>query len=67
MNYIPHTKDDIAKMVSAVGCSSVEELMSQFKPRLEKLNLSNPMSEMELFTYISNLAEKNIPPEYFVG
>ncbi len=67
MNYIPHTKDDIAKMVSAVGCSSVEDLMSQFKPRLEKLNLSNPMSEMELFTYISNLAEKNITPEYFVG
>ena len=67
MNYIPHTKDDIAKMVSAVGCSSVEELMSQFKPRLEKLNLSNPMNEMELFSYISNLAEKNITPEYFVG
>ena len=67
MNYIPHTKDDIAKMVSAVGCSSVEDLMSQFKPRLEKLNLSNPMSEMELFSYISNLAEKNITPEYFVG
>lgn len=67
MNYIPHTKDDIAKMVSAVGCSSVEELMSQFKPRLEKLNLSNPMSEMELFSYISNLAEKNITTEYFVG
>jgi len=54
-------------MVSAVGCSSVEDLMSQFKPRLEKLYLSNPMSEMELFTYISNLAEKNITPEYFVG
>ncbi len=67
MNYIPHTKDDIAKMVSAVGCSSVEELMSQFKPRLEKLNLSNPMNEMELVSYISNLAEKNITPEYFVG
>ena len=67
MNYIPHTKDDIAKMVSAVGCSSVEELMSQFKPRLEKLNLSNPMNEMDLFSYISNLAEKNITPEYFVG
>ena len=67
MNYIPHTKDDIAKMVSAVGCSSVEDLMSQFKPRLDKLNLSNPMSEMELFSYISNLSEKNKTPKYFVG
>jgi len=25
------------------------------------------MNEMELFSYISNLAEKNITPEYFVG
>ncbi len=58
MNFIPHTKDDISKMVSAVGCSSIEELISQFKPRLDKLNLNNPMSEMELFSYISNLSEK---------
>ena len=67
MNYIPHTKDDISKMVSAVGCSSIEELISQFKPRLDKLNLNNPMSEMELFSYISNLSEKNKTPRYFVG
>ena len=59
MNYIPHTKDDISKMISVVGCSSIEELVSQFKPRLEKLNLDNPMSEMELVSYISNLSEKN--------
>jgi len=67
MNFIPHTKDDISKMVSAVGCSSIEELISQFKPRLDKLNLNNPMSEMELFSYISNLSEKNKTPRYFVG
>ena len=67
MNYIPHTKDDISKMVSAIGCSSIEELISQFKPRLDKLNLNNPMSEMELFSYISNLSEKNKTPRYFVG
>ena len=67
MNYIPHTKDDISKMVSTVGCSSVEELISQFKPRLEKLNLENPMSEMELVSYITNLSEKNKTVKYFVG
>ncbi len=67
MNFIPHTKDDISKMISAVGCTSIEELISQFKPRLEKLNLDNPMSEMELVSYISNLSEKNKTAKYFVG
>jgi len=67
MNFIPHTKDDISKMISAVGCKSIEELISQFKPRLEKLNLDNPMSEMELVSYISNLSEKNKTTKYFVG
>ncbi len=67
MNFIPHTKDDISKMISAVGCTSIEELISQFKPRLEKLNLDNPMSEMELVSYISNLSEKNKTTKYFVG
>jgi len=67
MNYIPHTKDDISKMISEVGCTSIEELISQFKPRLEKLNLNNPMSEMELVSYISNLSEKNKTAKYFVG
>jgi glycine dehydrogenase subunit 1 len=54
-------------MISTIGCSSIEDLMYQFKPRLEELNLDNPMSEMELFSYISNLSEKNKATKYFVG
>jgi Glycine cleavage system protein P (pyridoxal-binding), N-terminal domain len=59
MNYIPHTKEDISKMLSVVGCSTVDELVSEFKPRLSELNLNNPMSEMELVAYMTSLSEKN--------
>ena len=48
MNFIPHTKEDISKMLSVVGCSTLDELVSEFKPRLSELKLDNPLSEMEL-------------------
>jgi len=67
MNYIPHTNEHISKMLSVVGSSSLEDLVSNIKPKLDKLNLDNPMSEMELVSYISALSEKNRPTKYFVG
>jgi len=67
MNYIPHTKEHISKMLSVVGCSTLDELISEFKPRLSELNLDNPMSEMELVAYMTSLSEKNFPMKYFVG
>jgi len=67
MNYIPHTEEHISKMLSVVGCSSLEDLVSEFKPKLSQLNLDNPLSEMELVSYISTLAEKNKPMKYFAG
>ena len=59
MNFIPHTKEDISKMLSVVGCSTLDELVSEFKPRLSELKLDNPLSEMELVSYITSLSEKN--------
>ena len=67
MNFIPHTNEHISKMLSVVGSSSLEDLVSDIKPKLDKLNLGNPMSEMELVSYISALSEKNRPTKYFVG
>ena len=67
MNYIPHTKEHISKMLSVVGCSTLDELVSEFKPRLSELNLDNPMSEMELVSYMTSLSEKNSLMKYFVG
>ena len=68
MNYIPHTKEDISKMLSVVGCSSLAELVSEFKPQINgKLNLENPLSEMELVSNIKDISKKNIPMKYFIG
>jgi glycine dehydrogenase subunit 1 len=67
MNFIPHTKEDISKMLSVVGCSTLDELVSEFKPRLSELKLDMPLSEMELVSYITNLSEKNSQMKYFAG
>ncbi|MFQ5572749.1 MAG: hypothetical protein ACE5EJ_00710, partial [Nitrosopumilaceae archaeon] len=68
MNYIPHTKEDISKMLSVIGCSSLDELVSEFKPQINgKLNLENPLSEMELVSNIKEISKKNIPMKYFIG
>ncbi len=67
MNFIPHTKEDISKMLSVVGCSTLDELVSEFKPRLSELKLDNPLSEMELVSYITALSKKNSTMKYFAG
>lgn len=67
MNFIPHTKENISKMLSVVGCSTLDELVSEFKPRLSGLNLDAPLSEMELVSYMTSLSEKNSSMKYFAG
>jgi glycine dehydrogenase subunit 1 len=67
MNFIPHTKDDISKMLSVVGCSTLDELVSEFKPRLSELKLDEPKSEMDIVSYMTALSEKNSPMKYFAG
>ena len=67
MNFIPHTKDDISKMLAVVGCSTLDELVSEFKPRLTELKLDEPKSEMDIVSYMTALSEKNSPMKYFAG
>lgn len=58
MDFIPHTNENISKMLSVVGCSTLDELISEFKPRLSELKLGDPLSEMELVSYMTSLSEK---------
>jgi glycine dehydrogenase subunit 1 len=67
MNFIPHTEEDISKMLSVVGCSTLDELVSEFKPRLSELKLDEPKSEMDLLSYMTKLSEKNSTMKYFAG
>lgn len=68
MDYVPTTRTDQSEMLKQIGVKSIDELVSDFKPILaEKLNLGDPMSEMELTQFISSLSEKNLILKYFVG
>ncbi len=67
MDFIPHTDEHISKMLSVVGCPTLDELISEFKPRLSELKLDDPLSEMELVSYMTSLSEKNSQLRYFAG
>ncbi|MGD9679049.1 MAG: glycine dehydrogenase, partial [Vulcanibacillus sp.] len=61
--YIPNTIKDKEEMLLAIGVQSEEELFADI-PNLVRykkgLEIPKAMSEQELFTYMSKLAEKNI-------
>jgi glycine dehydrogenase subunit 1 len=68
MNYIPTSKNDREEMLKQIGVRSVNDLIVDFKPLLnEKLDLSEPMSELELVGYMTKLSQKNKIMKYFVG
>ncbi|MFC1852711.1 aminomethyl-transferring glycine dehydrogenase subunit GcvPA [candidate division CSSED10-310 bacterium] len=68
MTYIPHTEEDIKKMLATLGLDSVDQLFSDIPDSLQlqtPLNLPLPLSEPELLKKLTHIAEKNelIPPE----
>ena len=68
MDYIPTTEDDKQKMLRQIGVNSIDDLTRGLKPPFHgKLDLSEPMSELELVDHMSNLSQKNKPMKYFIG
>ena len=68
MNYIPITDNDRKKMLKQIGVRSINDLIMDLKPPLnEKLDLSQPMSELELVEHMRNLSQKNKIMKYFIG
>ena len=63
MAYIPHTDDDIKKMLKDIGVSSVRELLikavSEKFLKDYKLNLPRPLSEYEVITLMKEIARLN--------
>src|SRR5688572_10407805 len=63
MSYLFNTPADREAMLSAIGCSSLDELFSQLVPdeaRLgRELDLPPALSEMELTTHLRELASRN--------
>lgn len=73
MRYIPHTPEDVDRMLHAVGAESVDDL---FKMIPEPLRLRSPLdlpaaaSESEVLGELRALAHRNISPEthrWFLG
>lgn len=68
MNYIPATQSDKKDMLKQIGAQSIEDLIVDLKPRLrENLDLSKPMSELELAEHMKKLSQKNKISKCFIG
>src|SRR5881396_4419059 len=61
MPYGPHTPDDRAQMLAALGISTVDELFADIprELRASPLNLPPPEPELELSARLSGLARRN--------
>ena len=68
MNYSPITENDKEEMLKRIGVRSINDLIMDLKPSLnEKLDLSKPMSELELVEHLRNISQKNNIMKYFIG
>ncbi|MBN2494094.1 MAG: aminomethyl-transferring glycine dehydrogenase subunit GcvPA [Deltaproteobacteria bacterium] len=62
MRYIPHTTDDVRRMLEAIGVASVEQLFDSIPSALKlsrDLALPTPMDEVSLTSLLRGLAARN--------
>ena len=61
MPYIPHTDDDVRKMLAVIGAGSVEELFAEIAPGLRPKSFDMPggLSEQTVLGRMEALAQKN--------
>lgn len=68
--FIPHTPEDIAEMLAAIGAGSIEELFSdipaEVRERYKPLGLE-PKSELEVSRELRRLAAENLDPTGFIS
>ncbi|MGB6308548.1 MAG: aminomethyl-transferring glycine dehydrogenase subunit GcvPA [Steroidobacteraceae bacterium] len=69
MAFIPHTPDDVARMLELIGARSIEELFDEIPRELRAaaLGVPPPMSEMELGRLMSERAASDGRPLNFIG
>jgi len=68
MPYILNTKDDVEKMLKAIGASSIDQLYSLLPSEIKldsPLNIPNSKSEQEIRRMVKGLSDKNKPVEKF--
>lgn len=68
MNYIPTTGNHKREMLKQIGVKTIDDLMADVKPALdEKLDLSEPLSELQLAEHMKKLSLNNKIMRYFIG
>ena len=67
MNYIPHTDADRAAMLAAIGVERVEDLFHDVPAacRFPKLELPEPVSEMEIMAELQAMSEENLDAGHY--
>jgi glycine dehydrogenase subunit 1 len=69
MAFIPHTPDDVARMLEVIGVPSIEALFDEIPTELRArvLSLPPPMSEMEVARLLTQRAALDGRPLNFIG
>jgi glycine dehydrogenase subunit 1 len=69
MAFIPHTSDDIARMLEVIGAGSIEGLFDEIPAELRAgaLDLPDPLSEMEIGRLMTERAALDGRPLNFIG
>jgi len=67
--YLPHTDEDIKRMLSVIGVESLDDLFAEVPSHLlgKELNIPNSHSELEIHKRFNELAAKNVSLIPFVG
>ena len=68
--YLPHTEEDIRRMLEVIGVSSVDDLFVDVPEEVifkEEYDIPSAMSEIELRRHFRELAEKNKSLTVFAG
>jgi glycine dehydrogenase subunit 1 len=69
MAFIPHTPDDVARMLELIGVQSIEDLFDEIPAELRAgvLGVPPPMGEMEVGRLLSERAASDGRPLNFIG
>ncbi len=62
MRYLPHTHQDISEMLKTIGAPSIDELFASIPQEdilRRKLNLPEPLAELELRNHLRKISRKN--------
>ena len=69
MAYIPHTADDVARMLAVIGARHIDDLFDEIPPELRAATLSLPPAacEMEVGRLLTERAAQDGRPVSFIG